>query len=71
MYQFLNTAVLEAKDVNSEILNSLSEQRRLLANSAQKEEEVGTFYKQINAQVSFFQLKCSTLSLMYSDCTGL
>ncbi|KAK1392615.1 kinesin-like protein KIN-5B [Heracleum sosnowskyi] len=37
--KFLSTAVLEAKDVNSEILNSLSEQRLLLANSAQKEEE--------------------------------
>lgn len=44
MYQFLSTAVLEAKDVNSEILNSLSEQRLLLADSAQKEEEVGTFF---------------------------
>lgn len=37
--KFLSTAVLEANDVNSEILNSLSEQRLLLANSAQKEEE--------------------------------
>ncbi|KAL8125892.1 hypothetical protein AgCh_013261 [Apium graveolens] len=37
--KFLSTAVLEAKDVKSEILNSLSEQRLLLADSAQKEEE--------------------------------
>lgn len=55
VYQFLCTAVLEAKDVNSEILNSLSEQRLLLADSAQKEEEVGTFFlKQIYGRVSFY-----------------
>lgn len=47
MCQFLRSTVLEAKDVNSDILNSLSEQRQLLAGSAQKEEEVGTFSKQI------------------------
>ncbi|WOG91218.1 hypothetical protein DCAR_0310466 [Daucus carota subsp. sativus] len=37
--KFLRSTVLEAKDVNSDILNSLSEQRQLLAGSAQKEEE--------------------------------
>lgn len=41
--QFLRTAVSEAKDVNCDIQNSLSEQRQLLAFSAQQQEEVHTF----------------------------
>lgn len=40
--QFLIAAVLEAKEVICDIQNSLSEQKEMLAFSAQQQEEVGT-----------------------------
>lgn len=42
--QFLNSAVLEAKEVISDIQNSLSEQKDMLAFSAQQQQEVHTIY---------------------------